>query len=394
MIYFRDQIKKTFLFFVYVHLKTIIQNKKIVKNYFNTNNRYNALLSYIINPFTHKTSLAHTNYYEVKTIARILNEIGYNVDIIQYEFNGKLDLRHYDLICGFGDIFKKYFENSIKNKTIKTFYYGAGMHVCHQNNASLNRVKDVYNKKGIWLGQSSRFVEKTWTHQTSLVDGIVALGNEVCADSYKKHFNGKVLSVLAPFYMIQDAQQIISTRKQDANKHFLWFGSSGLIHKGLDLLLDYFKQHSELYLHVCGPIEREKDFTEVYQDELFNTENIKVHGFVDIKSEKFRNILRSCNYVIYPSCSEGGSPSVLTVIGNGGLLPIITKESSISTGFEIWIPEFSYSGIDIAVNKVLEMTQNEVLEYQQKSLEYVLTNNSLEKYYTTLKKSIIEIIGK
>ena len=49
--------------------------------------------------------------------------------------------------------------------------------------------------------------------------------------------------------------------------------------------------------------------------------------------DKFEEILLSCSFAIFPSCSEGGCPSTLTVIGNGGLIPIITKETTIETGY-------------------------------------------------------------
>jgi len=287
-----------------------IQDKPII-NYFNKNYKKRALLSYITYPFK-KNSMNHTNYYEVHTWAKILDELGYQVDIVQYNYSKKLNISKYDLICGFGDVFQYYFESG---KNAKTIYYGAGMHVCHQNNASLKRVKDVYRKKSVWLAKSARFVEKTWTHQTSLVDGIIALGNDVCADSYRKYYDGLVYSLPALFYKTKDGNSILENRKSDSNKNFLWFGSSGLIHKGLDLLLDYFSNNEEITLHICGPITNEKDFVEAYKKELFNTKNIINHDFVDIESEKFTNILMSCSFVIFPSCSEGGAPSVLTAIG-------------------------------------------------------------------------------
>lgn len=287
-------------------------NRPIV-NLYGTNHNKTALLSYIVHPFR-KDSFQHTNYFEAQSWAKVLSELGYNIDVLNFDSAKQIEFSKYDLICGFGDVFQRYFEAGIAKK-LQTIYYGTGMHVCYQNHASLYRIRDVYNKKGIWLGKSARFVEKTWTHQTTLVDGIIALGNSVCAESYRKYFDGHVFSVPAPFYATKDANEIIKQRKQTADKHFLWFGSSGLIHKGLDLLLDFFASRPELTLHVCGSVENEPDFVSTYNEELFNTTNIKAHGFVDINSEGFSEILKSCDFVIFPSCSEGGAPSVLTVIG-------------------------------------------------------------------------------
>lgn len=365
-------------------------NNKIIHNYFKKKHHKNALLSYVLTPFK-RSSLSHTNFYEAQSWAKILDELSYNVDIIDYRNTKKLDLSKYDLICGFGDVFQNYFETHY-DKKIKTIYYGTGMHVCHQNTVTLQRVKDLYHKRRVWLGKSARFVEKTWTHQTSLVDGIIALGNEVCADSYRKYYNGQVYSLPAPFYETQNGNQIIGRRKSSSNKHYLWFGSSGLIHKGLDLCLDYFVQNKDIFLHVCGFLENEKEFVAVYNKELFESPNIKLHGFVDIASKKFENILSSCSFIIFPSCSEGGSPSALTVIGNGGLIPIITKETTIETGYEIWIEGLNYESIHEAINYSQSLSFEEIKELQYNNLNFVRMNHDQIIYYNQLKKNIQNII--
>jgi len=365
--------------------------RKKVKNYFRTNYTKNALLSYITYPFTRKECLRHTNYYEAKAHAKILNELGYNIDIIDYDYPKKIDFSKYHLLVGFGDVFQKYFESGYKH--IKTIYYGTGMHVCHQNNATLKRVKDVYKKKGVWLSKSSRFVEKTWTHQTLLVDAMIVLGNDICKNSYAKFYDGPIYNIPAPFYKVLDGFEILRNRNLSKSRYnFLWFGSTGLVHKGLDLLLDFFSKTPELTLHICGPIKNEPEFEKVYFKELYRTKNIIPYGFVDILSEKFKKILSNCAFVIFPSCSEGGCPSVITAIGNGALIPVITKETTISTGYEIWISDFTVEAIKKAVAKCLSLKDDDILDMQRKNLEYVLKYHSQENYYNQLKKAYVKIL--
>ena len=43
-----------------------------------------------------------------------------------------------------------------------------------------------------------------------------------------------------------------------ARSAFLWFGSGGLVHKGLDLVLEAFAGLPDCRLFVCGPISRER----------------------------------------------------------------------------------------------------------------------------------------
>lgn len=382
-------MKKLLPNFIKKTIRQIILNKKI-NNYYDTSYDKYALLSYITTPF-YKNSLSHTNFFEAQSWARILNEFGYNVDIIHYESNKNVDLSKYALICGFGDIFQHYFESAI-NKNITTIYYGTGMHVCHQNQASLQRVKDVHDKKGIWLGKSARFVEKTWTHQTSLVDGIIALGNTICAKSYEIYFDKTVFSVPAPFFQVVDARSIIESRNERMHRAFLWFGSSGLIHKGLDLLLDFFAARKDLTLHICGPIENEKDFVNAYRNELFNFQNIITHGFIDLKSQKFKEILTTCAFSIFPSCSEGGAAGIITTIGNGGLIPIISKETTVSTGCEIWIEKLTAKGIQKAVESALLLDSEQIKAMQIQNLEYVLNSHTQDIYYNRLKLAVQTIL--
>jgi hypothetical protein len=366
-------------------------NSRKISNYFKTKYSKNALLSYITYPFVKEQNLSHTNYFEAISHAKILNELGFNVDIIDYDYDRNVDFSKYRVLVGFGEQFTNYFNSGFTH--MKTIYYGTGMHVCHQNNATLKRLKQVYQKKGIWLTKSTRYVEKTWTYQTMLVDAIIALGNDICKESYAKYYNGPIFIIPAPFYKVLDGYEILSKKTKNSAKGFLWFGGAGLIHKGLDLVLEYFIEHPELTLHICGPIKNEPDFEKLYYKELYQTPNIITHGFIDISSEHFKQILEECAFIIFASCSEGGGPSVITAIGNGALIPIITKETTISTNFEVWIEDFTVEEIEKAVNKALSFSEDAIIEMQKANLEYVLENHSQTNYYKELKKAYIGILG-
>ena len=389
-LYVKKNINKVLrkLVFRIARCLNIIFYERPLTNVFNKDFKRAVLISYITVPFR-KPTLSHSNSYEVLAAARVFDDLGYIVDVISYNTLPK-ELEKYDVIYGFGDVFRAYFESGLNNKT--TIYYATGFHVCHQNTSSLNRIRDVYNKKGVWIGKSARFVEKTWSHQTTLVDGIIALGNELCAESYKKYYDGKIFSLPAPFFCTLDGNKILSIRNNHSKQSYFWFGSSGLVHKGLDICLDFFRSRPDLTLHICGNIEHENQFEDVYRHELYELPNIHVHGFVKIDSAKFEHILKQCSFVIFPSCSEGGGVSVLTAIGNGALIPIITKESSISTGYEILIEEISIQGIARAVEYSESLELEQLLNLQYANLQYVLKEHNQTIYYERLKKIIEEII--
>jgi glycosyltransferase involved in cell wall biosynthesis len=147
-----------------------------------------------------------------------------------------------------------------------------------------------------------------------------------------------------------------------------------------------------LTLHICGPIENEIDFVNVYTKELFETKNIITYGFVDINGDIFADILKKCSFVVFPSCSEGGCVSVLTAIGNGGLIPIISHETTISTGNEIWIENLTYEGIDKSIRKALSLDKVTIKNMQFDNYKTVKTHNSASNYYNQLKFSIITVM--
>jgi glycosyltransferase involved in cell wall biosynthesis len=361
-------------------------------NVFKTKYKKHVLISYITLPFR-KRSLTHTNFFEATCAAKIFHELGYGVDVIFYD-SLPPNLKKYEIIYGFGRVFQAYFESPLSvQKKIKTICYGTGFAIPTQNKATLKRLKEVYAKKGVWLQKSARFVPPSFFDYYCFLDGIIALGNNECKKTYEKFLkNVLVKEQSSLFFKTQNAFEIINNKNKNSEKSFLWFGSQGLIHKGLDLCLEYFSTRPDLTLHICGLIAQEEDFVQAYAKELFSLPNICIHGFVDLTSPDFKEILKSCDFVILPSCSEGGAPSVLAAVGNGGLIPVISKETSVSTGFEISIPQLHFSGIEHAVLAAEKLSPQERKDCALRNLNYVLQENNTHKYEEYLRKNITDIL--
>lgn len=365
--------------------------KKPIKNYFKTNFKENALISYITSPFKNGIHLRHTNQAEALEIAKVFDELGYNVDIVDYRYEGKLDYDKYSVIFGFGEPLIKSFYN--RNHKILTIYYGTGMHIIHQNHTTLKRIEEVYKKKGMWLLESGRIVDKAWSVQTSLVDNIITLGNGEVVNSYKRYFSRKIYNIPISYYKIFDHVEILKNKNfREAKNHFLWFGSSGLIHKGLDLLLEVFKELPNLYLHVCGPLNNEPKFKDTYYEELYNTKNIYTYGYQNIQSKSFKDIISKCAFIIFPSCSEGEPSSVINVMIYG-LIPIVTNTAGIRIkDFGIEIKELTHESIKESVIKAVNLSEDEIEKRSMKCANDTIYNHSIEKYSYELKKALINIL--
>lgn len=178
-------------------------------------------------------------------------------------------------------------------------------------------------------------------------------------------------------------------------KCFLWLGSGGLVHKGLDLLLDVFAEMPDYQLTICGPISREKDFEKTYYRELYQTSNIHTVGWIDISSQEFIRITNSCIGFINPSCSEGQSASVVTCL-HAGLIGIVTYESGVDIGddFGIVLKECSIEEIKDSIRRISGLPDLELKRMSRKAWKFARTNHTREKFAEEYRKVILEIIAE
>ncbi|MCG8455634.1 MAG: glycosyltransferase, partial [Holophagales bacterium] len=154
-------------------------------------------------------------------------------------------------------------------------------------------------------------------------------------------------------------------------KRFLWFGSGGLVHKGLDLVLEAFAGLPELELVVCGPVRRERDFEREYFRELYHTPNIHTHGWIDTRPDAFLPVVGRCLGLIYPSCSEGGGGSVLTCM-HAGLVPIVNREVSVDLhpSRAVRLDDVSVAGIREAARAFAARPPTELREMSRAAWEW------------------------
>lgn len=361
------------------------------KNVFNTNYKKNVLLSYIIDPFFFKNNFSHTNFDECYTVAKIFDELGFCVDVIDLTCSKKIDYSKYDIIYGMGAPLEKSFY--CDNKLIKRIFYATGCNPLYSNTETLSKMRDFYLKNKIYLLSSARYIETSFNLQLFLSDIVIVLGNDFVLNTYKM-FDQRGISrysnLNAFFYDVYD----IDLSKKDfsnSKKHFLWFGSSGLIHKGLDLLIDVFCEREDIFLHICGASDNEKEFFNHYNDILLKSKNIINHGFINIKSEKFKKIMDQCAFTILPSVSEGGSPSVLNAIANGGLIPIITRSSGLDIdNFGILIDKPERISVNNAINEALLLNDSQLFNMSMSAKNNIRKNYTYFKY----KKDLAGLIKK
>jgi hypothetical protein len=362
------------------------------KNVFKTVYKKRVLISYITDPFFIKNNLSHTNSLECYTSAKIFNELGFNVDVIDFSSNRSVDYSKYDIIYGMGNPFEKSFYYN--GTPIKRIFYATGCNPMYSNIVTILKVRGLKEKTNKILINSSRFIHSSPELQVLLSDKVIILGNSFVLDTYRK-FDAEGIdrytNLNAFFYDVYNPD----LSKKDfsrAKKHFLWFGSSGLLHKGLDLLIDIFSKREDIYLHICGASDNEKEFFNYYNPILKKSKNIFNHGFVDIRSNKYNRIVDECTFTISPSVSEGGSPAVLNTIANGGLIPIITKSSSLDIdGFGIVIEKPTLELVANAIDQALLLNEKKLLEMSTLAKNTIRNNYTHEDYKKNLNGIITNI---
>ncbi|MEI8203321.1 MAG: glycosyltransferase [Bacteroidota bacterium] len=380
-------IKKIAYYFGF-ELKRVKDKHPILFNVFNTTNQKRVLISYLKEPFLTGKDLKHSNKFECYTAAEIFSELGYQVDVINLYANTEVNFDEYDVIYGQGPVFERsfYCENKIKR-----IFYATGCNVYFSDIESAKKIRQFYFQKNTLCLNSGRLANFTLTLSVFLSDKVIVLGNKFVLNTFTRFDNlvERYTNLNAFFFDVYD----IDLEKKDfskAKKHFLWFGSYGLLHKGLDVAIEVFSKRENLVLHICGAdFDFEKKFFDYYSTVLSKCDNIVNHGFVDLESNEFKNLMEFSAFVIFPSVSEGGAVALLNVMANGGLIPIISKSTGLDIGNLGWQQdECSYDSFNEAI---IVANKTDPTRLKQMAIELkseIRENYTIEKYRNNLKNII------
>ena len=353
-----------------------------------------VLLAYIIDPFLvkdgQKIPNTHTHFWESVQIAKTFLGIGYTVDVISYRNSKFKHQKNYDFFVSARTNFQRITEQ-LNEDCIKIVNLDMA-HWVINNYAAYQRCLSVYDRRKAAI-KNYKLQDENFAIEYA--DYGTVLGNEFTLNTYRyanKPLYRVPLPTLATFPLFEG-------KNFDSIKiNYLWFGSHGFVHKGLDLVLEAFAQMPEYNLTVCGPIEKENDFKEVYNKELYHTPNINTIGWVDIDSKEFESILKQCIGIVYPSCAEGGGGSVIICM-HGGLIPIVTHEASVDVtdeyGFILNKP--TLDEIQKTVRYLSGLPGKKLKSMSNKAREFARTNHTKDvfiKRHREVIEGIIDIENK
>ncbi|MBW4632561.1 MAG: glycosyltransferase [Iphinoe sp. HA4291-MV1] len=349
----------------------------------------NVLLSYLTEPFFLKPGQPipnfHTSYWECRQIAQTLLDMGYCVDVIQYFNNTFIPQKDYVFYIETRWTLQRC--APYLNKDCIKIFHADTAHIVFHNAAEANRLLALQQRRGITL-TPQRFEppNKGLEH----ADCATILGNEFTMSTFRY--------AKKPLYRIPTSTQTLYPWSEDkdfdaCSRNYIWLGSRGMVHKGLDLVLEAFAQIPDHHLTICGPVDKEEDFAQAYYKELYQTPNIHTIGWIDLESDKFKNILNNCIGIVYPSCSEGGGVSVINCM-HAGLIPIVSYEASVDVDddYGVILKESSVEEIKNSVQMISSLPAHQLKQMAKKAWEFVRAQHTKEKFAENYRNIMEKIL--
>lgn len=352
------------------------------------------LLSYMVEPFHlgprlpkfHSTT--RQSNWQAREIVRALHERGYVVDVYRLDADVEPDdFDQYDALFGLEPNFARY-ARRLKDG-VPAIYYATGMHWSQRNPAIRQHVERLEHRRGVSVPVRRLLPE---TDAEALADALIVIGDRRTAATYLDHVGKKptydILSTTYPFL-----DDTIRTKDfDDARTSFLWFTGGDLVTKGLDVTIEAFADRPNLDLYVCGPLETDMAFVDIYREELFETHNIHPLGWTDVATDRFLEVTNRCAFVIHSGISEG-FPGSLAHCMRRGLVPLVTPDVVLEPdGWGISIPAAEPANVAAAIERAAAMPVDDIRSLARASADRAASVHSREAFAERIREILDEVL--
>lgn len=377
-------------------VQRLFSSEKLVKNVFKASHGKRVLMCHLPEAFSGKDlPKFHSNLTECMVVARCFNRLGYTVDCTSRAKTG-IDYSPYDVVFGInGNAFMGSFGSDAGIRPLRIFY-SVGAETCFNYRGTALRNADFNSRHGLWLLGSNRYMpgDPRNYYEAHFSDAVICLGNEYVHECFLNEDEARSRYSWLPAFYFKVAEPAAEKDFARCRRSILWFGSSGLLHKGLDIAIDFAVAHPEFTLHICGGSRQESAFWKCYLPVIKANRNIVMHGFVNIESQEFADILSQCGVLLNPSVSEGGAVAVLNVLGNGALLPVCSRATGVDLeGCGVTVENVTYRAFEEALLSVDTLPLDEFKSMAWGAYRLISKNHTIEKYEANmfcLLKDIIE----
>ncbi len=347
-----------------------------------------VLISFVLEPFLateSEVSHHHTIHWETLQMARTWLALGFAVDVILWTNPAFRPTKKYRVVIDKGHNLAR-LSRDLEPGCVKVMHADAAHWLFHTT-AQFERLSALRARRGIAL-QPSKTVSPNLGIETA--DCATVLGNRFTIETFA--FAGK------PIYRVPISTPLLwpwpeGKDFEACRTRFLWFGSLGFVHKGLDLVLEAFQELPDHHLTVCGPIDSEPEFRAAFHRELYETSNVEIRGWIDIASREFTELARNTLAVVFPSCSEGGGGGVITCM-HAGMLPVVTREASVDIGdFGIAIVDGSVEGVRDAVRRVSALPVADLEARARRAYDHVCSRHTRDGFIRCYRRVARDILA-
>lgn len=342
-----------------------------------------VLLSYSSCTFSYDypSVLYHSNSKEITQFIKILIDLDFCVDVIDCDHpfpNKIIGEKTYDVIIGFGEPYECACLNS--PNAIKIFYLTENLpsYVAKKSEERYIYYKKRTKNRRIGIRRDATLFKEEYLY---LSDFVIELRD------VPLNLDNIIEYCISPTGLINDSYIWIDKDFEKARKNFLWFGSSGAIHKGLDILIDVFKKSPDVNLYIYG-LDKSESFLL-----RSKSENIYACGTINVNSSLYlTEIIERCAFVILPSCSEAQSTAVITNMLHG-LIPIVSRECQFPDfPFGFQLEDYTVEYVDKIVNTVTKISVEELSDRSYKTYIYAREHYTINVYSSKLKSILENII--
>lgn len=378
-------------------VQRLFSSDKLLKDVFKRRSSRRVLLCHLPEAFTSdKQPKFHSNLTECYVAARCFDRLGYSVDCSSRANEG-IDYSPYEIIYGInGNAFLGSFTAGKGSEPLRIFY-SVGAQMNYNFSVTAQRNISFHKRHGFWLLGSNRYIPASGMnyYQAHFADAVICLGDRQILEPFLLDDKRSERYRYLPAFYFNVARPDEKKDFSKCRKNILWFGSMGLLHKGLDIAIDFAVAHPDYTLHICGGSSAEKDFWRYYSPIVDRASNIHIHGFVDIESVEFVTLLNECGILLNPSISESGAVAVLNVLGNGALMPVYSRGTALELAdVGVELPEVQYEAFEKALLDAGSLPVDEFAQRAWAAHRKVRDGYTLAQYEERLFNHICEIIDK
>ncbi len=350
-----------------------------------------VLLSYISHPFKNSAQgIGHTNIMEARELALVFGEMGYQVDVIDYDASlpASVNISEYKIVCGFGEPLEQTMRRSPPGSPIKINYM-TGCHTYYSNQAGIRALQYVFSVTGMWEPTSLRLCNSAWPLQNTCPDHAIVSGNRFSKSVAEQYMDGSPVTAIPLFYLGSPKGVTHSNSFDNRRNNIIWFGSSGIVHKGLHLVLEAIKDWPELTLYVAGVPQQERAFFQRLTLHFGIEARVVDCGFLIPGSHEATEVLGRCGAVVAPSVSEGSAPAVLTAVFNGAMLPIIPDSASLDFGgLEINMGAPSLTSVKEAIGQYVTLKESDYTNRLARIMDEFSNFYSFDQFKERLRAAV------